>query len=188
MQRTSIYLRLITLVSIFFASSIIISAQTKPPPPTQDPPRPEKVSASGDDDAPLLGPMEEEMRAKRAIKLADKEYQDNLARAREATQLSSQLRDTFKEKKSLSREDSKKLERLEKLEKRIRSEAGGSGEEAVPDQSPMDLGAALVRMAELTASLEKSLAKTSRKVVSAGVIEKANVILELIKFARKFPH
>jgi hypothetical protein len=189
MHYPSHHLKSIAVVSILCACSIGINAQTKPNAPTQDPAsRPEKRSASSDDDLPFIGPMEEEMRAKRAIKLADKEYQDNLARAREATRLSWQLRDTYKEKKSLSPEDSKKLDRLEKLERRIRSEAGGSGEEALSDESPMDLATALVRLAELTESLEKSLTKTSRKVISAGIIDEANVILELIKFARKFPH
>jgi len=158
MNRRFNYPGLITLISILFATSLIVDAQ-KPPTPVPDPARPERGAASSDDESPLLGPMEEEMRAKRAIKLAEKEYQENLARAREAAQLSSQLRDTYKQKKVLGPDDAKKLERLEKLERRIRNDAGGSPDDVVGDQSPTDLLDVLSRVAELSESIEKSLIK-----------------------------
>jgi DNA repair exonuclease SbcCD ATPase subunit len=132
--------------------------------------------------------MEEEMRAKRAIRLAEKEYKDNLNRAREAAQISTQLSDSYKRNGSLTREDNKRLDRLEKLAKRIRSEAGGSSEDASPSDPPRELEATLARLAELSEALRKSVESTPRQVVSASVIEQANVILELIKFTRNFSH
>ena len=128
------------------------------------------------------------MRAKRAIKLAEKEYQDNLERARECAGIGAQLKEAHKQNRSLSREDNKKLDRLEKLAKRIRTEAGGSTESTTVDDAPRDLETTLVRIAELSEELRKTVEKTPRQVVSASVIEQANVILELVKMARSFVH
>jgi hypothetical protein len=187
MHRNLNSLGFIKLVSILFACAITVCGQTKPVPPplNQDPSRAEKGSTS--ENLPDLGPLEEEIRVKRAIKLAENEYRENLERAREVAQIGAQLRDTYQQKKILGRDENKKLERMEKLAKRIRSEAGGSGEEAPPDPSPVELEKALARLAELSESLQKSLEKTPRQVVSAAVIEQVNVILELIKFARNAP-
>jgi membrane-associated HD superfamily phosphohydrolase len=189
MLRSSSLAGLMVFVSILFASSIVASAQTSQskPAPTPDPGNAQKTSTTSDDVAPL-GPMEEEMRAKRAIKLAEKEYKDNLNRAREAAQISAQLRDSYKQNRSLTRDDNKRLERLEKLAKRIRSEAGGSSEDASPGEPPRELEATVARLAELSEALRKSVENTPRQVVSASVIEQANVILELIKFTRNFLH
>ena len=187
--RPSNLLNSIVFVLIVFASSIIGSAQTSQskPSPSPDPGNAQKT-ASGSDDVPPLGPMEEEMRAKRAIRLAEKEYKDNLNRAREAAQISTQLSDSYKRNGSLTREDNKRLDRLEKLAKRIRSEAGGSSEDPSPGEPPRELEATLARLAELSEALRKSVESTPRQVVSASVIEQANVILELIKFTRNFSH
>ena len=176
-------------VLILFACSLAVRPQTRPinPGPSPAPNSTEKGSQSSED-LPSLGPMEEEMRAKRAIKLAEKEYQDNLERAREAAQLGAQLRDAYKQTKSLIRGDNKKLDRLEKLAKRIRTEAGGSTESTTVEDPPRELEATLVRIAELSEGLRKTVEKTPRQVVSASVIEQANVILELIKLARNFLH
>src|ERR1700720_3058919 len=180
---------LMVFVSIVFASAIGASAQTtqSKPAPSPDPGNPLKTSAAADDVAPL-GPIEEEIRAKRAIKLAEKEYKDNLNRAREAAQISTQLRDSYKQNGSLTRDDNKRLDRLEKLAKRIRSEAGGSSEDVSPGEPPRELEATLARLAELSEALRKSVENTPRQVVSASVIEQANVILELIKLTRNFSH
>ena len=185
-------LKLFTLIGaglVLFACSVAVSSQTRQPTPvpSPDPSSTEKRSQSSDD-LPSLGPIEEEMRAKRAIKLAEKEYQDNLERAREAAQIGAQLKDAYKRNRSLNREDNKKLERLEKLAKRIRTEAGGSTESTTVEDQPQELEATLVRIAELSECLRKTVEKTPRQVVSASVIDQANVILELIKLARNFPH
>ena len=189
MLRPANLLSSMVFVLILFASSIIGSAQISQskPSPSPDPGSAQKTS-SGSDDVPPLGPMEEEMRAKRAIRLAEKEYKDNLNRAREAAQISTQLSDSYKRNGSLTREDNKRLDRLEKLAKRIRSEAGGSSEDASPVEPPRELEATLARLAELSEALRKSVESTPRQVVSASVIEQANVILELIKFTRNFSH
>ena len=126
------------------------------------------------------------MRAKRLIKIAEKEHQDNINRAREISQLGKQLQETLKTRGALDREDSKKLERIEKLTRKIRGEAGGGDDEVKLENRPIDLTSTLTRVAEVTECLSKNVQNTPRQVVSAAVIDNANVLLELIKIMRTF--
>jgi len=144
-------------------------------------------SSSSDDEAPLTT-FEEEIRAKRAIKIAEKEHQANLDRAREISQLGKELQERLKQGKALDREDNKKLERLEKLTKKVRGDAGGEASEVKLDSQPGDLPAAVSRLVEVTDSLSKSVQSTPRQVVSTTVIDNANVLLELIRMMRSFSH
>jgi len=175
-------------LSILFACSIGAVAQSPlTPPPAKFP-----ATADGQDlndkEPVTFGSIEDEMRAKRRIKLEEKQYQENLERAREADKLSIELRNSYEQRKSFTREDTKKLERLEKLTRRIRSEAGGSDEDTSLDNPPNELQLALSRLAQVTDSLRKVVEKTPRQVISATVIQQANVVLQLVKIARNlFP-
>lgn len=148
-------------------------------------------SMSADKAAPgaksiLEGTPAEEMHARRSVKLAEKEHLENLERAREAARISAQLRDTFAAVKSFSHADKKKLERVEKLTRKIRSEAGGSDSELALEKIPRDLESAVTRLAFLSEEMRKAVEKTPRQVVSAAVIERANQLLDIIQYARKF--
>jgi seryl-tRNA synthetase len=133
-----------------------------------------------------MGSFEEEIRAKRAIKLAEKDHEENLARAKEISQLAKALQETLKNKTALDRDSSKKLERLEKLTKKIRNEAGGEDEEVKIVDRPANIIAAVNQIAESAEQLSKTVQDTPRQVVSASVIGNANVLLELIKLLRAF--
>jgi hypothetical protein len=126
------------------------------------------------------------MRAKRAIKLAEKEHDENLKRAREISQIGKELQADLKNKSTLDRASLKKIERLEKLTKKIRGEAGGEEEEVDIVNRPSDLPSALTQIAETSDSLSRNVQETPRQVVSASVIGNANVLLELIKMLRAF--
>ena len=139
----------------------------------------------GENEVPL-STMEEEMNAKRAIKLAEKEHQENLDRAREIRQLGKELHDSLKNKSSIDRECLKRVERLEKLTKKVRGEAGGEDEEVDIPNRPTDIASATTQIAEVSDSLSKDVQNTPRQVVSASVISRANVLLELIRMLRGF--
>ena len=141
-------------------------------------------ASSGDGEDQKLSPMEEEMRVKRQIEAADKAHKDNVNRARHLVSLSESLVSAYKANKQLSREDLKKLERVEKLVKKIRDEAGGSEQECDPEEHPKDLPTALARLLELSDSLKQRVEKTPKRVVSAAIIDEANVLLELIRVVR----
>lgn len=134
----------------------------------------------------MVGSPEEEMLARRDVRVAEKEHQENLERAREAAQLSTEIRDSFLHNKALGRAEEKKLERLEKLTRKIRSEAGGSDGEVTLEDVPTQMEPALVRMAEVTDKMRKVVEKTPRQVISAATIERANELLEIIRYVRKF--
>ena len=133
-----------------------------------------------------LSEMEEELNAKRAIKLAEKEHQENLDRAREIGQLGKELRDSLKDKTSIDRDCLKRVERLEKLTKKVRGEAGGEDEEVNISNRPTDIASATMQIADVSQSLSKDVQNTPRHVVSASVISRANVLLELIRMLRAF--
>ncbi|MEP6707928.1 MAG: hypothetical protein ABJC05_10430 [Pyrinomonadaceae bacterium] len=128
----------------------------------------------------------EEMVVRRAIRLAEKDHLENLDRAREAAKIGAELKATFASAKALNPPDRKKLEKLEKLTRRIRSEAGGSDSEVTLDAVPRDLESALTRMADVSDQVRKEVEKTPRQVVSACVIERLNQLLEVIQYARTY--
>ena len=176
---------LLIIVALFFAS--LAPAQIPPPPRPSPTPPPRAVDGTikSPDDSPLTT-FEEEMRAKRAIKMAEKDHEENLKRAREIAQLGKELNDNLKDKSALDRDSIKKVERLEKLTKKVRGEAGGEDEEVEIPNRPSDLPATVAQIAEASEALSKNVIDTPRQVVSASVIVKANVLLELIKMARNF--
>ncbi len=135
---------------------------------------------------PSAGPLEAEMRAKRAIRFAESQHKENLDRARELCDIAAKLQTSFDAKKGLDREDGKRLDRLEKLAKLLRSKAGGSSSEIAIEKAPKDLESGLKRVTELSESLSVLVQKTPRQVVSASVIDEANVLLELISIVRQF--
>jgi hypothetical protein len=140
-----------------------------------DPPRDDRVSA-----------MEMEMRVRRDLKAAEKEHQENLNRAQEAAHLGTELRDAFTHHKSLTRDELKKLERLEKLTRKIRSRAGGSDDrDSTVEKAPPQLDSAMSRLAEVSEEMRKGVEKTPRQVVSAAVIERANELLDIINYIRQ---
>jgi len=156
--------------------------KTQPVAPRATDMSPEKGSSTAPDDAGPLNSFEEEMLAKRAIKLAEKEHQENLDRAREMNQISREIQDSLKIKTQVDREAVKRLDRLEKLTKKIRGEAGGDdgGETKLP-APPTDARSAMTQIAQIAESLSKDVQNTPRQVVSASVIDTSNVLLELIR-------
>ena len=176
---------LLVAVVLFIASLAVAQIPPQPRPSPTPPPRPVDGTIKNPDDSPLTT-FEEEMRAKRAIKIAEKDHEENLKRAREIAQIGKELNDSLKGKSALDRDSIKKVERLEKLTKKVRGEAGGEDEEVEIPNRPSDLPATVAQIAEASESLSKNVIDTPRQVVSASVIGKANVLLELIKLVRNF--
>ena len=184
-SRPSSYLRaVVCALGLLLLGSGSAYSQIKPN-PTPSPSEP----SSGNPDKPDsslhdFGSPESEMRARNALKVEKKQYDENVARAREAAQLATQLVEAYEAKKVFGSDDGKKLERLEKLTKRIRNEAGGSETDADVKDIPTVMEAAVKRVAELADDLRKLVEKTPRHVISASVIDQANKLLGLIQHVR----
>ena len=146
----------------------------------------EQTKPEEDKEEPLTV-VEEEMRAKRAIKEADREYQENLDRARDLSSLGVAIVTSFKEKNGLDHDDIKKLDKVEKLAKGIRRAAGGSEDKVEMEQPPKDLTSAMEMLNDLSQSLKEKVEKTPKHVISACVIDEANVLLEVIRILRTLP-
>jgi vacuolar-type H+-ATPase subunit I/STV1 len=181
-------LRTLLLLILAFGLCVVAQAQSsrKPARPQQNPN--DAVSAEkgapGNDSKIMVGSPEAEMLARQDVKAAEKDHQENLERAREAAQLSTEIRDAYLHNKAFGRIEQKKLERLEKITRKIRSEAGGSDGEVTIEDVPTQIEPALTRIAEISEKMRKVVEKTPRQVVSASVIERANELLEVIHYLR----
>ena len=177
-----VHVQAILVFLILFCSNLA-AAQIPRPSPT---PPPGPIDGTIRQDTAPLTTFEEELRAKRAIKIAEKEHEENLARAKEIAEIGKELKDSLKDKTVLDHDSVKKVERLEKLTKKVRGEAGGEDEDVEIPNRPSDLPTTVKEIADATESLAKNVQDTPRQVVSASVIDKANVLLELIKMVRNF--
>jgi hypothetical protein len=176
--------RFILLGCVLLVFSASLAAAQSQPDTTPRPPRPQ--SPLPDPDNPKLGSFEDEIRAKRAIKLAEQDHEEHLNRARQILTLAKELQTNLKDKTTIDHDSLKKIERLEKLTKKIRNEAGGDDEEVKIVDRPTNITGAVDQIAETAESLSKTVHDTPRQVVSASMISTANVLLELIKLLRGF--
>jgi len=131
-----------------------------------------------------IGSPEEEIIRRAEIKHEEESHKEMVDRADETALIGEQILNSFQKNKSLSKDDLKKLDRMEKLARKIRGSAGGSDDDEPLDNPPQQLDKALTRLAELSEQLHKSVQKTSRLVISAGVINSSNELIELIKHIR----
>ena len=184
-QKTIQLKALVAFGVLLFCSLAVTGQSSSTPKPAPRPPDAAADRSSSEDHGPLTT-FEEEIRAKRLIKLAEKEHQDNLNRAREVSQLGQDLKAGLKTRSSLDREDTKRVDRLEKLTKKIRGEAGGEDDDVQLPNAPSDIPSLVSQIAENADLLSKDVEKTPRQVVSASVIDRANVLLQLVRILRGF--
>jgi hypothetical protein len=138
-----------------------------------------KPQRSGD-----FGSPEEEMLRRAEIRREEETHKEMVERAGEAAQIGDEILTSYRKKNSLTREDLKRLERLEKLARKIRGGAGGSDDEEELSDPPSQIQDAVARLAKLTGDLKESVSKTSRLVISANVIQRSNEMIELIRHIR----
>ncbi|HKU76981.1 MAG TPA: hypothetical protein VJR02_23925, partial [Pyrinomonadaceae bacterium] len=96
-----------TLAALIFFSVAVAHGQSA----TQR--NPQTIPSAGkknpDDDQNPLTTFEEEIRAKRMIKMAEKEHQENLDRAKEIQQIGKELKESLQGKSNLDRDSLKKI-------------------------------------------------------------------------------
>lgn len=121
--------------------------------------------------------------AKGRIEREKKDYEDLIERGEEAAKISGEIGKSFTKNKKFSSEDQKKLDRLEKLVKKIRGELGGGDDDEVEDK-PSSLSAAVKTLQETTANLVEAIKKSTRYSVSVAAIESSNALLKIVRFIR----
>ncbi|MGA9998316.1 MAG: hypothetical protein WBP93_23080 [Pyrinomonadaceae bacterium] len=177
--------RALPLIAIILFCSLWVKAQSSSANSTDSSMPADKSSSPSTPDA-MFGTPIQEMLKRRELRYAEKEYRENLERAREAARLGTELRANYASNKHLGPDDLKKLERLEKITRRIRSEAGGSEGEVTLKEVPQKLETALAQAADISEAMHKGVEKTPRLVISTFVIERANELLEIIRYVRGF--
>lgn len=162
---------------LFGATWVTARAQTMIPPPQPTPTdrRDEKID---------FGAREFDARSRLILKAEKKAYDEHVGRAKEARDLAAELEKTYETAHVFNAADYKKLERLEKLTRRIRNEVGGSQTDADPKEMPKTTDEAVDLLAEMTKEMCEEVEKTPRRVVSASIIDQANKLISLIQHLR----
>ncbi len=128
--------------------------------------------------------------AKQRIEREKKDYEELLEKSEEAVKLSEELEKSFSDSKQISDEDRKKLEKLEKLVKKIRRELGGGDDEeqeekiAEAAQQNSTLGNALRNLQSNAVNLFNEIKKSTRYSISVIAIQTSNSLLKIVKFIR----
>ena len=121
--------------------------------------------------------------AKQRIEREKKDFAELIERGEEALKISSELEKSFTVNNQFSSEDQKKLDRLEKVVKKIRSEIG-SGDDDDAEDKPLSMLNALKTLQNSTLKLVDELKKTSRYSVSVIAVESSNALLRVVRFLR----
>jgi hypothetical protein len=135
-----------------------------------------------------MGEPAEEILLRAQIKHEEDSHKEIVERAGEMAQMGEQILDSYNKSQSLSRDDLKKLDRMEKLARKIRSSAGASDDAEESQDPPNQVAAAVKRLAEVSDALNKNVQKTSRLVISAAVIKNSNELIGLIRRIKSLPH
>ena len=128
--------------------------------------------------------------AKQRIEQEKKDYQELLSRSEEAVKLSEELEKSFVDSNKITSEDQKKLDRLEKLVKKIRSELGADDDEEAEIaekekvEKPSTLVSAFKTLQSNATQLFSEIKKSTRYSVSVVAIQTSNALLKLVKFIR----
>ena len=170
---------------LFFSAVSFARAQSSPRSPIAPPPSAPPTNSKDDHDNDIdFGARETDARTRLVLKAEKKAYEEHVARAKEASELAAELKTSFAVSNTFNAADQKKLERLEKLTKRIRNDVGGSEMDADPKDLPNTVSDAVTALADMAKELYDEVEKTPRRVVSAPLIEQANKLLSVIQFVR----
>ena len=125
---------------------------------------------------------------KMRIEKAKKEYDSMLARGEKAVLLADELEKTLSGGSTFTRKEIEKIETLEKLVKRIRSDLGGQNDEDKKLNGDSGLPGNIVdgiyTLRKTTVNLMEELKKSSRFTVSATAIQSSNAVLRIARFLR----
>ena len=130
--------------------------------------------------------MPDDMRIRMEIARADADYKKTLDDADKLSTLSIEVARVFRDTGKLASEDLKKVGTIEKLAKRILTQAGG---DEVADRSEdlqhKPLNDAVEQMSAAADKVQKCVKEQTRFVVSAMVISNANDIIHLAQHIRR---
>src|SRR4028118_2133536 len=173
-------LRLLPSVMLFVLGSFVaVSAQPAPKLPANVQ---SGKAAGGTTEEDPQTVSHREMLKEMELKREEGDYKEHLARAKENAELAAELQETYARQKTLQATELKKLSRMEKRARQIRSRAGGEENKDDLKEAPPQIEAALERLVKLSTELQKKVESTPRQVVSTAVIRRANEVVELVRY------
>ena len=126
----------------------------------------------------------EDMRIRMSIERADIEYRKALEDADKLNDMSAEVAKNYHDHGSLTADELKKVSAIEKLAKRILSQAGGDEVDDKDKTAQRSLPEAIEQMSAAAANIQKSMKTQTRFVVSATVIASSNEVISLAQFIR----
>jgi membrane-associated HD superfamily phosphohydrolase len=141
------------------------------------------TSAQSQNKNDLPEPIRENL-AKMQMKEEEENYKELIKRGEEAAQLSEEISKSYEEHKKLSSDDQKKLEKLEKVVKRIRRDLGAENDDKEEEDKPSSVSYTLNTIKEKTSNLLAELKKASRYSISVVAVESSNRVFKLVRFLR----
>ena len=177
----------ITTPRLLLAGAAVLSAATWSSAQAQSTPirpLPQPTPSERRNEGIDFGNRETDARTRMILKKEKKDYEEHVERAKEARDLAAELQKVYEIAHSFNTADYKKLERLEKLTRRIRNEVGGSQTDADPKELPGTKDEAVSRLADMAKALSDEVEKTPRRVISASIIDRANKLIALVQFVR----
>lgn len=112
-----------------------------------------------------------------------KDHEEMLQNGEEAVKLSEEVEKSFDKNQKLTAKDFEKLERIEKLVKKIRKELGGDDEDP-EDEKPSTIESAVKTLRKTTINLWEELKKTSRHTISAVAIQSSNSLISIVRLIK----
>ena len=128
--------------------------------------------------------------AKQRIDRDKKDYRELLNRSEEAAEISDQLEKSFTNSSKITADDEKKLDRLEKLVRKIRTELGAeddrdsNNDEFVKVDRSAGLTNAFKTLQTNSAQLFDEIKKSTRYSISVFAVQTSNSLLRSVKFIR----
>lgn len=122
--------------------------------------------------------------AQSRIEREQKEYDELVERSEEVQQISADIYQSTGTRAFLTSDDAKKIDRLEKLIKKVRKELGGDDDdEKINNQDVFrDFFTALTALKADSEELTSQIKKSTRYSISVEAIEKCNQLLRILEF------
>ncbi|MGI9055783.1 MAG: hypothetical protein ACR2F2_08285 [Pyrinomonadaceae bacterium] len=121
---------------------------------------------------------------KQEVERIRKDFEEMLKNGEEAVKLTEEVEYSFNKNNKLTSNEIQKLEKIEKLLKKIRKELGGADDAEVKVEKPSNIKSAIATLKESSANLYAELKKTSRYTISAVAIQSSNKLIDIVRFIR----
>ena len=113
-----------------------------------------------------------------------KDFEEMLENGEQAVKLTEEVEYSFNKNNKLTSNEIQKLEKIEKLLKKIRKELGGDDDDEVKIEKPITIKSAISTLKETSANLYAELKKTSRYSISAVAIQSSNTLIDIVRYIR----